>query len=405
MYLRILFLSVWASLVVGAEISKAGFALSEHLAAGQQVTLLFNVTDSGERNKPLHLPNGLNLSFGNIVSLGDLCGILGQPISLGATQEEQQQRFLNAFYSFAKNIDAVDEIKQLNQVIEKELEKIEAGIQQGKTPESVYHRDGNEVGRQINCLTGGGCQSSTWWLFPGRYLKLAMENYDHFTSNAKIAYLTGHQVALAQALKAHQTGLREDLELAYAMDAFACHFLSDHFAAGHIRTPRIQLAKQVSPSLLGSLLANYMHNEENSQGLHVHNTNGEHWLVYGDFSYLNRLNQTNRQILERTLQQSADAIFSTYYSGIISDPEVILAFIPEADESKKETNLDITPLFYWDEETQCLLRRQEISNPFERNMTADWWGWSTLMELRRHYNTTKEMRAILYALKSDEYLE
>ena len=399
MYLRILFIWVWASLVVGAEIPRAGFALSEHLAAGQQVTLLFDVTNPGERNKPLHLPNGLNLSFGNILSLGDLCGIPGKPISLGDTQEERQQRFLNAFYSFAKNGDAVDEIKQLNQVIEKELEKIEAGVGRGETPESIYQRDGNEVGRQINCISGGGCQSSTWWMFPGRYLKLAMENYDHFVPNAKITYLTGHQVALKQAQKAHQTGLREDLELAYAMDAFACHFLSDHFAAGHIRTPRMQLAKQVSPALLGALLAIFMHNEENNQGVHVHNTNGEYWLVYGDFSYLNSLNHTNRQILERTLQQSVDAIFYTYYSGIMSDPEAILVFIPEADETKGTTNRDITPLFYWDEETQHLLRRQEISNLFDRNMTANWWGWSTLMELRRHHPTTKEMRAFLYTLK------
>ncbi|MCE0722840.1 MULTISPECIES: phospholipase [Legionella] len=376
-----------------------GFALSEHLAAGQQVALLFEPTKSPETNGLLHLRNGLKLTYGNILSLGDLCGIVGQPISLGKTPKERHQRFLNTFYSFAKEVRAVDEVNQLTHVIEQELQAIQTGMQHGETPEVIYQRIGNEVGRQVNCITGGGCLSWNWWVFPGRYLKLAMENYDHFIPNAQIAYLSGHQAALSQALKARETGLRQDLELAYAMDAFACHFLSDHFAAGHLRTPRIQLAQEVYPSLLGSLLASYMHNEENREGLHVHNENQEHWIVYGDFSYFNPANEENRNKLARVLQQSADDVFNTYHYGIINDYHLLLASIPEADENKDEHSMDISPLFYWDERTKQLLRRKDISNPYDRRFTANWWGWSTFISLKRHYGMTQEMRSMSHLLE------
>lgn len=375
-----------------------GFALSEHLAAGQQVALLFEPNKPPETNGLLHLLNGLKLTYGNILSLGDLCGIVGQSISLGKTPKEQQQRFLNVFYSFAKEVRAVGEVNQLNHVIEQELQTIQTGMQQGEAPEVIYQRIGNEVGRQVNCITGGGCLSWNWWMFPGRYLKLAMENYDHFIPNAQIAYLSGHQAALSQALKARETGLRQDLELAYAMDAFACHFLSDHFAAGHLRTPRIQLAREVYPSLLGSLLASYMHNEENQEGLHVHNTNQEHWVVYGDFSYFNPANEESRNKLARVLQQSADEVFNTFYNGIINDYHSHLASLPEADENKDEHSMDISPLFYWNERTKQLLRRKDISNPYDRRFTANWWGWSTLISLKKHYGVTREMRSVLHLL-------
>lgn len=52
----------------------------------------------------------------------------------------------------------------------------------GQPPEEVFKAIGSEIGRRVNCITGGGCQSKVWWLIPGRYLKLAIKNYDHFAS-------------------------------------------------------------------------------------------------------------------------------------------------------------------------------------------------------------------------------
>ena len=375
--------------------SSAGFALSEHWAIGQQVSLRFDLTQPPETAVPLHLKNGLNLSFGDIISLGDLYGVVGRPISHGLDSSEKQNRFKNAFKTFSKSYPAVSEVKELNSVIQMELHEIESGVEKGERAEDIYARIGHETSRQVNCITGGGCSSYNWWLYPGRYLLLAMENYDHFSPNNVIAYKSGHKVALKQALKANKTGKRADLELAYAMDAFASHFLSDHFAAGHLRTPRANLKQKVTPAVLGSLLANYMHDEENKYGIHVNNALGEQWIVYGDFSYFNPLNQLNRQMLLKTLQQSADEIFDAYSSGSIPEKSNVLDMIPYASPLNDENNLDITPMFYWDEENKQLFRRTDLSNPYDKRLTSSWWGWSTLVLLKSQYGITSTLQLSL----------
>lgn len=372
--------------------SPTGFALSEHWALGQQVLLRFAADESPEAAVPLHLNNGLILTFGDIMSLGDLYGVLGRPISHGLDNKEKQARFKEVFKTFAKSFVAVNEVKELNTVIKMEIREIEEGIERGEDAETIYKRIGNEIGRQVNCITGGGCTSQGWWLYPGRYLRLAMENYDHFSPNNILVYKNGHQVALKQALKARQTGKRSDLEIAYAMDAFATHFLSDRFAAGHLRTPRAALKHLVTPSVLGSLLANYMHNEENRYGLHVHNRLGEQWIVYGDFSYFNPFNQLNRQMILKTLQQSADEIFDAYYTGIMPAESIVLQMIPHTEQLNADTNLDITPLFVWDEQSNQLLRRNNLANPYDKNLTNNWWGWSTLILLKSQYGITSTIQ-------------
>lgn len=375
--------------------SASGFALSEHWAMGQQVKLRFELNQSPETAPALHLKNGLSLSFGDIISLGDLYGIVGKPISLGITKEHKQARFKEVFKSFAKNFEAVSEIKDLNSVIRMEIREVEYSIEKGETAEAIYKRIGNEIGRQINCITGGACTQVGWWVYPGRYLLLALENVDHFSPNNLVAYKNGHKVALNQALKAQKTGNRSDLELAYAMDAFASHYLSDHFAAGHLRTPRSELKDKITPAVLGTLLSNYMHNEENKYGIHVHNELGDHWIVYGDYSYFNPFNQTNQQMLLKALQQSADEIFDTYNTGIIPNKSKVLQLVPHQDPINDENNLDIAPMFYWDDQSNQLFRRVDISNPYDKHWTNSWWGWSTLLLLKSQYGVTSTIQVSL----------
>ncbi|BCA94176.1 phosphatidylcholine hydrolyzing phospholipase [Legionella antarctica] len=375
--------------------SSSGFALSEHWAIGQQIALKFDVTQPSQVAIPLHLKNGLILTFGDIISLGDLYGVLGKPISYGLDKNEKKLRFKEAFKTFAKSFAAVGEVTELTLVIQNEIREIEASIEKGETAEEIYKRLGNEIGRQVNCITGGGCTTYGWWLYPGRYLLLAMENYDHFSPNDINAYKAGHQVALQQALKAQKTGDRSDLEIAYAMEAFAAHYLSDHFAAGHLRTPRGELKNKVSPAVLGSLLASYMHNEENKYGLHVHNALGDHWIVYGDFSYFNPMNQLNQQMLLKTLQQSADEVFDAYNSGAIPEQSRVLEMLPQVDLLTDENNLDITPMFFWDDVNKQLYRRTDLSNPYDKKVTSSWWGWSTLVLLKNHYGITSTIQLSL----------
>lgn len=386
-------LLIFSSMTYGE--STGSFALSEHWSMGQQIKLRFDLNEVPQAGVVLHLKNGLALTAGDIMSLGDLYGIVGKPISHGLTKLEKQARFKEVFNSFAKHIIAVNEVEDLNSVIRAEMREVESGIAKGESPEAIYKRIGNEVGRQINCVTGGGCNSLMWWLNPGRYLKLAMENYDHFTPNNLIVYKNGHQVALQQALKAKQTGKRSDLEMAYAMEAFASHYLSDHFAAGHLRTPREELSAIITPAVLGALLSNYMHNEENKFGIHVNNNLGEQWLVYGDYSYFNPFNQTNQQMLLKTLQASADEIFEAYYSGSLPERNQIEDMVPHITQLNDENNMDIAPMFYWDDQNKQLLRRTNLANPYDRHWTNSWWGWSTLLLLKTQYGVTSTVQLSL----------
>lgn len=375
--------------------TKEHFSMSEYWAAGQKVTLQFNTEEPASTDTPLHLENGLILTYADIISLGDLYGILGYPISHGLDEEQHKHRFQEAFNSFAKNPLALHEVTDLNEVIKQELYEVETAVSNGEPAEELYKRMGNEFGRRINCITGGGCSQLGWWLYPGRYLLLALEDFDHFSPNNLIAYQYGHQVALEQAIKAKRSGLRSDLELAYAMEAFAAHYLSDHFTAGHLRAPREELKNKVTPAVLGSLLANYMHQEENKYGIHVRNASGVQWVVYGDTSYFNPLNQVNRTMLLQTLQQSADEIFNVYYTGERPTRFVALEMIPFAEPINGSENTDIAPLFYWDEELKQVLRRVDLSNPYDKHWTNDWWGWSTLVLLKNQYGITSTLQLSL----------
>lgn len=379
----------------------SGFALSEHLAAGNQITLGFAAEKPPEKNAYLRLNNGLVIRYAHILSLGDLYGVEGKAIALGSNSEQQIVRFKAAFATLAESKSTLREVALLNQVIANELAAVEKAMAAGVSAEDAYKKTGNEVGRQINCITGGGCSRSGWWLKPGRYLKLAMTNYDHFAPYAKTAYLIGHQTAMKQAIIAHQSRKRADLELAYAMDAFACHYLSDLFSAGHLRTPRLALQEKITPALAGSLLANYMHNEENRQGLPVHNNLGQHWQAYGDFSYFNPANQTNRECLTRALQNSADDIFQAYYHGYPASTSSS-DLIPIADEYGKATKHALSPLFYWDAQTKKLMRRKKIGDIYNRQWTDNWWGWSTLLMLKKQYGLAQDMKMLWHQLVTEK---
>lgn len=205
------------------------FAPSEHVTLGDNVQIRLSANDSGQVGHIFHLPNGLDVSYGDLVAMGDFYEIVDKPIAFGKNEAERRSRFLTAFHSFAQSPSAVSEAKQILAVIHNEKKAVEDAVSRGENPEDVYQKMGKDNNRQYNCITGGGCSPSTWWTQPGRYLNLASSNYDHFGDYAWIAYQTGHQLALEQAILARQTQDPAKLELAYAMNAFATHFLSDRF--------------------------------------------------------------------------------------------------------------------------------------------------------------------------------
>ncbi|MBV9575109.1 MAG: phospholipase [Gammaproteobacteria bacterium] len=358
------------------------FSSAEHIAIGDDVVIKFSPDTPGQKSALLHLPNQLNLSYGTILALGDFYGTPGQPISAGNSENEKRARFLAAFNQFAVNNPT--DINQIVTIMQAEKKLIEDGLKNGESEESIYQKVGDDFDRQYNCVTGGSCVAKVWWTYAGRYLLLAKDDYDHFGDDAWAAYQTGHAIALEAAMHAHQTQDIQALQLAYALNAFAGHFLSDRFATGHIRTPRKLLPIYVSPTVVGDVLVNYMHNEENFYSLHVHNLQGDHWIAYGDKSYFTDKGATHRQQLLATLQVSADEIFSTYLTGIAPQNDIVSQLIPIPDEVANAANQDISPLFYWDKQTNQLLRREDIANLYDKHWTASWWGWSTLLALKKN---------------------
>jgi len=373
----------------------SGFTSAEHMVLGDNINLYFSSNDPGQKGMSLHLPDGLELTYGEMVSIGDFYEIVGKPISKGNSESERQTRFMASFNSFAANVNALKEAKQILEVIHKEKETIDEAIKKGEKPEDVYEKISPDLDRQFNCITGGGCSSSSWWLHPGRYLSLANEDYDHFGDNAWTSYKTGHELAMRVAAEAHASADLKKLEIAYSMNAFACHFLSDRFAAGHIRTPRTELPDHTTPNLTGNLLSEYMHNEENAYGLHVHNQRGDHWSAYGDRYFYNAKNATHITILTEMMQASANQIFNAYQTGNAQATSDLYEILPQADEVNNSGNVDVAPLFYWDSAKKKLMRRSNTSNPYDRHWTDNWWAWSTLLELKRQHGIAFNAQASL----------
>ena len=354
-----------------------GFEASEHVAAGDTVSLRFRAGEPAVNGYVFTLPNGLKLTYGQLVSMGDFYEIPGEPLTTSPSDEVKKARFLKSFGSLAQNTTALDEAPKIIAVIQSERDAVDQGIKEGKKAEEVFAAIDNDNNRQWNCITGGDC-SSSWWLREGRYLALVKQDVDHFGLNAWSTYEIGHLLAIQTAIEAHTTQDQHKLEYAYAINAFASHFLSDRFASGHMRTPRVELPATVTPSLVGALLTHFMHIEENKYGLHVHNLRGDHWVAFGDGNYFDASNAQSNQLMQETLQASADDIFTAYLTGAAPAADSAYALIPFPDEIKTAANQDISPLFYWDDETQQMMRRTDVANVHDNHWTSNWWGWTTL---------------------------
>lgn len=219
----------------------------------------------------------------------------------------------------------------------------------------------------------------------GKYLALLLTNWDHFGSHAVTAYSAGHKTALQQALIAHQTQKQEHLDLAYAMNAFADHYLSDLFSAGHLRTPRKELAAAFA---LGSMASNWMHDEDSRNGLSTQNQRGDTWVAYGDDYFSTTANAKNKSLVIEAVQRSADEIWNTFKTGSVPAAYSALYLIPDVTRAQDYTqdhdykHVNGAAMFIWEnsiyqndpEETKpAIKRRMDYNNVYV-------WQWSALSE-------------------------
>ncbi|WP_273826272.1 phospholipase [Pseudomonas asplenii] len=361
------------------------FEGGEHTAIGDATLLRFaeNAPAIPAWQVELHLNNGLALTYGQIIALGgDFYGIPDRPIADGNTAQDRQTRFRAAFDSLAVLPASREEAQNILQVMKTEINAANQAIRDGRQPHEAYDELGDTLSGEWNRITGGGSIASP--LFPlGRYLKLAASNWDHFGPWALLAYQAGHAVALQQALVARQSGKDQDLELAYAMNAFADHFLTDLFSAGHLRVPRKQLAESVTPSDVGSLISRFMHDEDSQYGLKVRNARGEQWNCYGDKRYFDSIDDSNRRQVRQAVQQSADEVFAAYLSGVVVPAEryAALGSVPDlAKVEDRQDRLNFAPLFA--PKGGNVLRRKDVNDLNDRNQSDNWWGWSTYLLLK-----------------------
>ncbi len=76
-----------------------------------------------------------------------------------------------------------------------------------------------------------------------RYYTLAANNVSHFSwgGTSQRTYSSWHGQALVDAFEAGQLGDDVRWQRALGKEAFADHFLTDSFAGGHVRTPRLEI--------------------------------------------------------------------------------------------------------------------------------------------------------------------
>jgi hypothetical protein len=362
------------------------FEGAEHTAIGDNTRLRFveNAEPVIAQNVPLHLPNGLALTYGQVLALGgDFYGIVDRPINEGATPADRLQRFIAAFDTLAALPTSKVEATQILAIMQKEIDAVKQAIKDGKQPHEAYDALGDTLSEEWNKITGGGSFVSA--LFPlGRYLKLAANNADHFGEWARQAYIAGHTAALQTAAAAHASRDELQLERAYAMNAFADHYLTDLFSSGHLRVPRKAMAAAVTPSDLGSLITRFMHDEDSKFGLKVRNGHGEQWRAFGDKRYFEATDTDNRNQVNHAVQDSVDEVYAAYSSGNVPTTFNALQRLPDLTAAMSLTN-NFSPLFRV--QGNKVLRRKDVNNLNDTATVDDWWGWSTYLLLKDYHPT------------------
>ena len=142
------------------------------------------------------------------------------------------------------------------------------------------------------------------------YIRFAKKNYSHFAGHNLLFYLSHHLLAVNEAIQCgnstSQAAITTHFNNAVAREAFALHFLTDMFSAGHARDPRWAFLyaglvyddfSAGNVALLGPmttddahLISKLIHDYDGTVGCLVANATGSTttqsylWKLYGDGS-------------------------------------------------------------------------------------------------------------------------
>lgn len=293
----------------------------------------------------------INLTAGQIVALGgDFYGVPDKPICFakGATEERLQKNRMRRFEAAYASLEKApsNEVKDLIGIIAGEKEIIQKAFKAGKKP-NIALKSG-DLSRNFHYS-----RISRYTFFPypflfNRYADLAVMNFDHFMDEARIAYAAGHAVALKTAAKAGRDNDIKGLIRAFCQELFACHFLTDLFASGHMRTPRKALMDYVEAyrlrgglpikgaGIVAGFLAKKMHDEDNQRGLRVENDYAE-WDAYGDKCFYNDDNENNAAQAQQAVISSLKEVHRVY--GGEEPTNDYLAWLPKILDEENDLPL------------------------------------------------------------------
>lgn len=406
----------------------------EHITIGDEITLFFSKTDIRPANSTkLTFGDGHALTYGQILALGgDFYGLPGAPISEGGGSIADFQETVKTIETFLTRAPALFTLiwplylvylTQFPAILLQTRAFLTTPARAKDPARPGYFLPAQDLFEQAFASLANAPRSEVQGVLEliakdgqdgsdvkaemietyhyalqthGRYMALLLTNWDHFGRNAWTAHRAGHAAALAQAIEARRTQKPEDLELAFAMNAFADHYLSDLFSGGHIRTPRRHLSEQ---SALGSLAAMWMHNEDCENGVLVRNQRGDCWVAYGDGSYDINLNGPNRHMLFRAVQSSANEISEAFVTGLLPDRFRAESLIPDIGQAEQHTEqnhlataINGAPMFVLDpgqgQAQPTVQIRKDLGDPFCWSWRGGWDG-SHLFTTVRSWLTLK----------------
>jgi hypothetical protein len=318
------------------------------------------------------LENGIKISFGQLVAMGDFYGIAEEPIAIDIDTkkeiddvDELDSRFMDAYNSLSKGNR--DEVEDILNILGEEKDTIKKAIEDGKSEIEAYETIASKENVEFEITTSG------------RYADISACNFDHFVdsdfNSAKKAFLAGYNHAINIVKNAKPNEI-EKLKQAYCIYGFACHYLTDCFSSGHVRVPRFELTEEIEGPFhtqISGLLALYQHQEDCYFGVNVSNVI-DHWKAYGD-ACLFQSSPSEISMPVLAIQKGINDIYNVFIKKIIDDKCSIEDFIPHLASN------NFSPLFKIDEDSKKLLRRVDITDRECSEYTDDWYGLSTLLKL------------------------
>ena len=319
----------------------------------------------------VQLSTGLRITVGEIVALaGDFFGIADRPISFADPEDEKgsTDRFEDAYMTpFSDDPEIGNIISNVVNHVRAEAEEqhshFELGVRCRKLP--MQGLLGN-IQYGLERREEGSFKG--FWHSP--YFDLALKNFDHFGQEARRTFLTGHKIAIKKAQEAGSQHNLGALKIAFLQEMFACHFLTDLFASGHIRTPRKEILNYIIKSrnkelsnldisqnpilkdissidiLMAGLVGKVMHDQDSSNGVYVKirknaDTNQERnpeeiWLASGDGNFYNTSNQAYAVIVCQTVVLALKDLYQAYNNNLdftVLDKE-LESYIPEEDHEQ-----------------------------------------------------------------------